>query len=77
MIKLDNLLALLESFEKSYISPSAAMAIKDAREMLSAQDDEISYLRDKVFELEGQLASSKLETKIVEKVAVKKPKKVK
>jgi hypothetical protein len=45
--------------------------------MLSAQDDEISYLRDKVFELEGQLASSKLETKIVEKVAVKKPKKVK
>lgn len=75
MQKLDRLLELLESFERGYISPSAAMAIKDAREMLVAQDDEIIRLRDKIHELEGQLISSKIEIKLTERQTVKKTRK--
>lgn len=74
MQKLEKLIVLLESFEKGYISPSCAMAIKDAREMLVAQDDEIKYLQDKVFQLESQLINTKIEVKLAEKVPPKKRK---
>ena len=51
MKDLNELLALLESWSKGYISPSAQLVMADAKKALIEQDEEIKMLREKMFEM--------------------------
>jgi hypothetical protein len=62
-----DLLALLESWSKGYISPSAQMVMVDAMQALIEQDREIKSLRERMFELEGQLIQARMETSLEKK----------
>lgn len=44
----------LKSWESGYISPSAQIAIKDAREFIESQAEEINKLREELAKLKSK-----------------------
>ena len=52
-----NVIELLKSWETGYISPSAQMAIKDARELIESLIFEIDNLKQDIENLECEISS--------------------
>lgn len=73
-IKVDHIIKILESWEKAYLSPSATMAIKDAKEVIESLAQEINMLEVLVEEQKQDIASMK---KALEPKFPVQPKKVK
>lgn len=65
MKNLQQMLPILKSWETGYISPSAQIAIKDAIELLLAQDDKISELTNMLSDIQSKLDSAKKEIDIL------------
>jgi len=55
--KIKHVIALLKSWETGYISPSAQMAIKEARELIEQQLSEIDSLKTDIENLECEISS--------------------
>ena len=58
-VKIDNLIKVLESWEKAYLSPSATMAITEAKDTIKSLCQEINMLDSLVCELRSEIEELK------------------